>query len=234
MKRLLLLSTVFMGGLLNAQTIEVYGGPNFSKLIWKPNYSLANLKNYQTGSNVGIMFGPKHKRQDGLRGRIEPHFALEFFSFKSYAYRQLSEGVSTASWGEFYKVGAAVPIRFKITETEKRRFKFYGLCSPGYAFTIDQNYQDWSDNPSLASFGDLSVDLGIGTVFQFGKISKREKRQNKKYGISGLSLFVSRSYDLNSSIQSGLGSAKLYQYNINLGLKFSTKRQKILDFGKRA
>lgn len=232
MKTTLSLLSVALPLITVSQSFELGTQSNFSKHIWDANYSLANSKSYEPGYGFFISYNPKLNLNTD--NRISVGASVDFSQYKAFVYRANTSESSYGSWAQIQKIGVSAPIKFKLLKENSSKLAPFIVASPRYAFTIDQSYYAWEDSPNLVNFGDLSLALKFGTDIRFGGKKSPDKSNTNKLQFSGLSVSAGRLYDINKSVLGDLGNAALHQYFIEVGLKFSSKRDKIIDYGKRA
>lgn len=224
--------SVGIGLIASSQSIELATQTNFSKHIWDANYSLANSKSYQPGYGFSIHYFPKLKLNND--NRIQFGGSADFVQYKAFVYRANTSESSYGSRAQIQKIGVSAPVKFKLIKENSSKLAPFIVASPRYAFTIDQSYYAWEDSPNLVNFGDLSMGFAFGADLRFGGKKSPSKSNTNKFQFSGLSLSVGRLYDINKSIIGDLGNASLQQYFVQFGLKFSSKRDKIINYAKRA
>lgn len=216
---------------INAQTIEIFGGENWSKNVWTPNYSLLNSKSFEKGITAGFLITASKNEKASFISKIQPGLALEFNQFDVYAYRAINYEASTSSRATIQRLSVTVPFKYDLGGHVLNRLQFAVSAGPRYNVLLNEEYSEWDDATGLTKFTDLSMNIGIEVLYQLGA-TKRGNPISRNF--SAITLRFNRTLDLGTSFESGLGSAKMEQYHLTLGLQFSSSKEKIKRYGTKA
>jgi len=218
-----------------AQTWSIFAGQNLSKAIWSPNYSLVNSDNYKKGYVIGIGFKAQKKGADHWTSTITPQLELSYSTQQVSAYIPKTDNSSYKTHVRLQKLQLAVPFSANLTPIIFKHLRLKGAIAPIYNITIDDYYNTSDVTESISDFTDFSTAFKFIIDYHFQGNSNRYKRsKSKKYTLSGLALTFSKQLDLSPSLENKLGSGNINIYQVNLALYWSTRKDRIRNFGKQS
>ena len=194
-----------------AQHKEISFGGSYSSYSFDEQNAHLNSKTLLPGFQIGYLYSPKLNLLRKIKNGIISPYANVEYALSNCA---ISFGNQTNSIS-LHQIRLSVPVRVRISQSEKKHFSYYILGEPGIQVNTFQKDNNLREIPTLEPI-DTYLNAGLGLTYA------RKLKEIKKagYKFTGFTLNASRLIPLNT-FKFSENQGSFHQYRANIGLKYS-------------
>ncbi len=200
----------------HAQHKELSFGGSYSSYSFDAQDAHLNSKTLLPGFQIGYLYSPKLNLLRKIKnGIISPYANVEYaLSNCAISYGNQTNSIS------LHQIRLSIPVRVRISQSEKKQFSYYILGEPGIQVNTFQKDNNLREIPTLEPI-DTYLNAGLGLTYA------RKLKEIKKagYKFTGFTLNASRLIPLNT-FKFSENQGSFHQYRANIGLKYSYLKPK--------
>jgi len=205
----------------HAQTKELYAGVNYSNFYWFNSPGIISVDAYNSGYQIGLLWGGKEENLFGKQKLFKPALSLEY-SKLDLGFNYVASDTVLSNSLATHALRFSLPLRFRFANLMKKKVEFFIMGEPGVDFVVFQKFQTSTEyNRKLKSLNTF-VNFGIGTTIHFGK----EKYKNSGFKFTGVSLTAAKYIPIHPFQKTANISGLLDQFRLNFGLRFTYEKGK--------